>query len=99
MEYTRRVLGIVGVLVCLAPARAVEAAPGTISGSVFGAGGSRLPGARIALMHQDTGQTFSVISGDRGLYRAANLPRGPYRVTASLSGFETKTVFPTRVRM
>ena len=92
MEFFRRFLGALGILICLAPATSAQASIGTISGSVFTVGGSRLPGVRIELRHQDTGQTFSVISGDRGLYLATNLTSGVYELTAALLGFETKVV-------
>ncbi len=92
MAVYRRFAVAFGIMICLAYSTSIEAATGTISGSVFAFGGSRLPGARIELKHQGTGQTFSVISGDRGLYRAAKLPSGVYELIASLSGFESKVL-------
>ncbi len=92
MASFRRFAGAVGIIVGFAFASSAGAATGTISGSVFAVGGSRLPGARIELKRQGTGQTFSVVSGDRGVYRAANLPSGTYEITATLSGFKSKVV-------
>jgi hypothetical protein len=48
----------------------------TVFGTVAATSGVRLPGAVITFERLDCGQTFTVVSGTRGLFRAMNLPAG-----------------------
>ena len=55
-------------------------AQATISGTVFGPGGTRLPGALITLIAQASGEVARVTAGQQGVYRAS--PALAYRSRA-----------------
>ncbi|HXD51545.1 MAG TPA: carboxypeptidase-like regulatory domain-containing protein, partial [Burkholderiales bacterium] len=75
------------LLACAAIASAQsQAANGAIEGTISDAQGGVLPGVTVTVFHIDTGAERSVISNDKGLYRALLLPLGTYRVSAELQG-------------
>lgn len=83
------------VLVALfaAPGLASETAPATLSGSIFAADGSGLPGARVTVLPAVGDQPSAIVaSGQKGLYLARGLPAGTVRVRVELPGFEPRTV-------
>ena len=49
--------------------------------------GGALPGAEVTVTQIDTGMTRFVITGTDGGYVFTNLPVGPYKLAAKLSGF------------
>src|SRR5262249_7481648 len=51
--------------------------------------GAVLPGVEISATQTDTGITRTTISNETGSFILPNLPLGPYRLEASLSGFRT----------
>src|SRR3990167_2905122 len=61
-----------------------------ITGTVTDATGGVLPGVTVTAVHEATGNTFVVVTDERGIYR---IPArvGGYRLTAELSGFTTVT--------
>jgi hypothetical protein len=72
-----------------APAYAQStAANGSIEGSVVDASGGVLPGVTVTISNTDTGTERSVVTNEKGLYRAPLLPLGNYRVVAELQGFK-----------
>jgi len=88
--YFRSVFGV--CLIVLAPALAhAQATTGTISGVITDQSKAVLPGVTITVTHNETGIARSLVSDERGLYRALNLAPGAYAVTAELQGF-TKIV-------
>jgi hypothetical protein len=60
-----------------------------ITGTVKDPSGAVLPGVDIKVTQTDTGITRSTISNETGTYVLANLPLGPYRLEAALTGFRT----------
>ena len=78
-------------LVALAPAGAFAQAGSTaqISGTVTDESGGVLPGVDVTVTQTDTGLTRSAVSDATGGYTLPNLPVGPYRLEASLSGFRS----------
>jgi hypothetical protein len=60
-----------------------------LSGTVVDESGGALPGAEVTVTQTDTGMSRFVISDTEGRYVFTNLPIGPYKVTAKLSGFST----------
>src|SRR5690349_4372674 len=58
-----------------------------ISGTVSDPGGGVLPGVTVIAIQTDTGFRREVVTDEKGLYTMPNLPIGPYRLEASLSGF------------
>jgi len=61
-----------------------------ITGSVTDSTGGVLPGVTVTAVHEATGNTFSTVTDERGIFR---MPAriGAYRVTAELPGFTTVT--------
>src|ERR1041385_3808357 len=60
-----------------------------ISGNVADQSGAVLPGVEVKATQTDTGVSRTSITNETGSYVLSNLPLGPYRVEASLTGFRT----------
>jgi hypothetical protein len=60
-----------------------------ISGTVHDDSGGALPGVDVTMVQADTGVSRSTVTDATGTYVLPNLPVGPYRLRASLSGFKT----------
>jgi iron complex outermembrane receptor protein len=71
---------------------AAQSAQGTIMGFVSGPEKTGLTGASIVFRNSSTGKAYRVISGDRGVYRAAGLLPGTYEVAVELLGFMPKSL-------
>src|SRR3954447_7914273 len=65
-----------------------QGANGAIEGTVSDSSGGVLPGVTVTVTNVDTGAERSVITNEKGLYRAPLLPLGQYRVVAELQGFK-----------
>src|SRR4051812_26950639 len=65
-----------------------QGANGAIEGTVSDSSGGVLPGVTVTITNLDTGAERSVVSNEKGLYRAPLLPLGKYRVVAELQGFK-----------
>ena len=76
---------------CSAAPAAAQSTTGSISGTVSDQSKAVLPGVAINVVNTDTGATRSLVTDADGRFRVLNLPPGPYRLTAELSGF-TKVV-------
>ena len=64
------------------------AANGAIEGTVSDTSGGVLPGVTVTIRNVNTGAERSVITNEKGLYRAPLLPLGTYQVVAELPGFK-----------
>lgn len=62
---------------------------GTIQGSVIDVSGVAVPGAQVTITQKETNTVFQFASNEAGLYFAANLPLGVYRVEVRKEGFRT----------
>ena len=60
-----------------------------ISGSIRDEGGGVLPGVSVTVTQTATGFSRTVVTDAAGAYVLPNLPVGPYRLQATLSGFKT----------
>lgn len=69
--------------------RAQAGSTAQISGTVTDQSGGVLPGVDITVTQTGTGFTRSAVTDDTGGYTLPNLPVGPYRLEAALSGFRT----------
>jgi len=58
-----------------------------ITGTVRDTSGAVLPGVDVSAVQTDTGFRRSVVTEANGLFVLSNLPVGPYRLDAMLSGF------------
>ena len=89
----RRILSFafLGLLVSALVITAVWAQGSTaqISGTVKDQTGAVLPGVEITATQTATGIARTVLSDETGFYTVPNLPVGPYRLEASLTGFRT----------
>ncbi|PYR51771.1 MAG: hypothetical protein DMF95_07925 [Acidobacteria bacterium] len=65
-----------------------QAINGTIEGTVSDSSGGVLPGVMVTITNLDTGAERSVVTNEKGLYRAPLLQLGTYRVIAELQGFK-----------
>jgi hypothetical protein len=76
------------MIVLVVPAGALaQSTTGSISGTVTDQSRGVLPGVAIEVVNADTGFVRTLITDADGRFRALNLPPGPYRVTAELTGF------------
>ena len=82
----QRVLFVLSILCIPLPAWA-QATTGSISGTVTDQSKALLPGVAIEVVNVDTGVSRALVTDADGRFRALNLPPGPYRLTAELSGF------------
>jgi carboxypeptidase family protein len=65
-----------------------QAANGAIEGTITDTSGGVLPGVTMTITNVETGAGRSVVTNEKGLYRAPLLPLGTYRVVAELPGFK-----------
>src|SRR5437899_3437454 len=65
-----------------------QAANGSIEGTVTDSSGAVLPGVTVTVTNLDTGLERTIVTNEKGLYRAPLLPLGTYRVVAELQGFK-----------
>jgi hypothetical protein len=82
-------LWVAALLLALSAAPALaqsQAANGAIEGIVTDSSGGVLPG--VTVTNVETGVDRSVVTNEKGLYRAPLLPIGTYRVVAELQGFK-----------
>ena len=89
----RRVLGslIYGAVALLLASVVLhgQASTAQIAGTVRDESGGVLPGVDVSATQTATGFTRSAVTDENGNYTLTNLPIGPYRLEASLSGFRT----------
>ena len=64
-----------------------QASTAQISGTVRDESGGVLPGVDVTVTQTDTGFSRSAVTDQNGAYALTNLPIGPYRLQAMLSGF------------
>src|SRR5437762_12863694 len=83
------ILSTVLSLALAAPALAQStAANGAIEGTISDSSGGVLPGVTVVIVNTETGVERTVVTNERGIYRAPLLPLGTYRVSAELQGFK-----------
>src|SRR5688500_12456583 len=84
----RVVVVLIGAILALPVAGYAQEA--VLTGSVTDSTGAVLPGVTVTAVNEATGNTFTAVTDDRGLYR---IPArvGAYRMTAEVQGFTTLT--------
>ena len=89
MKRTLRTLCHAAAIALLASAivHAQVGSTAQITGTVRDESGGVLPGVDVSVTQTETGLTRNVVSDENGNYTLTNLPIGPYRLQASLSGF------------
>src|SRR5262249_3490956 len=64
-----------------------QAMNGSIEGTVKDVQGGVLPGVTVTIVNVETGAQRAVVTNTSGLFRAALLPLGKYKLTFELNGF------------
>ncbi len=62
---------------------------GTISGSVSDSSGALIPGVTVTATNTETGVATTTLTNETGTYNFLGLAPGPYRLNATLGGFQT----------
>jgi hypothetical protein len=75
----------------LAPAAEAQVLYGSVVGNVADATGGALPGATVTITHNETKRVREAITDAAGAYRFPTVQTGTYRVTVTLTGFQTFT--------
>ncbi|HSN68914.1 MAG TPA: TonB-dependent receptor, partial [Thermoanaerobaculia bacterium] len=70
---------------------------GSITGTVMDESGGVLPGVTVTATHLERGLARTEVTDAQGKFRFVQLPLGPYKLEASLSGFETQVRNNVRV--
>src|SRR5262244_80936 len=88
---TKRVgIGVlVGLLFVFTGTAVWAQATAQINGTVKDQSGAVLPGVEITATQTDTGFSRTAITDEMGSYILPNLPVGPYKLEAALTGFRT----------
>jgi hypothetical protein len=83
-------VSIVLAIAIVGPAVAIgQVSSGQISGRATDASGGVLPGVTVTATQTETQFTRSTVTNEVGAFTLTSLPVGPYRVEASLQGFQT----------
>jgi hypothetical protein len=64
---------------------------GRVSGVVEDATEANIPGAAVTITNTDTSATLTTTADGAGNFNFPALPRGNYKITASMNGFQTTT--------
>src|SRR5881409_2165485 len=83
---------LAAVVLALPTVSAAQSERGGISGLIADSTKAGLPGVAVTITNTATNQVTNVFSSESGTYSATNLPPGPYRVEASLSGFRNMRI-------
>lgn len=70
---------------------------GRLEGTVMDPQGAAVPGAQVKVSNTQTGQNFSLVTDDRGLWVLPSMPTALYTVTVSQPGFKTVTIENVKV--
>jgi hypothetical protein len=77
---------------CLLLATSSFAQTSGISGTVADPTSALIPGVAVTATNTATGVVSTSLTNDSGTYNFVTLPPGPYKITATLQGFQTATV-------
>jgi len=81
--------GLAALLLSAGTAGAQAGSTAQITGTVRDTSGAVLPGVDVTAVQTDTGFRRSAVTESSGLFVLSNLPIGPYRLEAMLSGFRS----------
>src|SRR6185503_19486369 len=81
--------GLAALLLGASAAVAQVGSTAQITGTVRDSSGAVLPGVDVAAVQTDTGFRRAAVTEASGLFVLSNLPVGPYRLEAMLSGFRS----------
>ena len=89
MSHMRFLLGVVLLLLALAPTTYSQTTFASITGSVTDATGAVVPGATVTATNVETNIKTTVKSNEDGNYTVAQLKQGTYTVRAEAAGFKS----------
>ncbi len=82
-------LALLALLAAFFPGAKLHAQTSTITGTVVDQSGAAIPGAKIQIINQATGDlTREAVSDASGTFRALNLPTATYKVKVTASGMQ-----------
>ena len=87
------------LMTAFAAVLAAQSGNSTIAGNVKDATGAAVPNVKITIANEETGVSLETESNESGLYRAASLVPGVYRVQAEMAGFDKLLRRPIRVEV
>src|SRR5438046_1740700 len=76
------------IVACVSPLLA-QVAAGELTGVVSDPAGAAVPGATITVTNVATNRQRVIVSTRNGVYTAASLPPGDYRIDIELTGFKS----------
>jgi len=89
MDFSKKTVLSVAVIMCLPLSCALAQVSGSISGRIQDTSGASVPAATVTVNNTETGASRSVTTDDAGNYRALSLAVGHYEVRAEKPGFKT----------
>src|SRR5262249_6195299 len=72
---------------------------GSILGTATDSSGAVIAGAEVTVVNLDTGLKKTTVTNNQGIFEILALPRGPYSVTVSFTGFKTWNVERTELTL
>ncbi len=82
-------LALLALLAAFFPGAKLHAQTSTITGTVVDQSGAAIPGAKVQIINQATGDlTREAVSDASGTFRALNLPTATYKVKVTASGMQ-----------
>src|SRR5262245_12083714 len=88
----RTILATISVLVFLACSTSAFAQSSSLSGTVSDPSGALIPGVTITATNAATGVVSTAITNESGTYNFPSIQPGVYKASASLPGFQTRTI-------
>src|SRR5690242_13865348 len=70
---------------------------GRLEGTVSDAQGAAVPGSQVKVVNIQTGQTFNIVTDEKGNWALPSMSTALYRVTITRQGFKTATVDNVKV--
>ncbi|MBP7865386.1 MAG: TonB-dependent receptor [Acidobacteria bacterium] len=84
----RKLLFLIAVVLAIGTPVMAAGERAALSGTVTDESGSIIPGVTVTVTNTDTNQTLECLSNDSGFYSFPTLIIGPYKLEASLDGFQ-----------
>lgn len=86
-----QVLGLLCLMLCLAPNAGAQATTGSVVGRVTDPSNAVVVGAQVTALNQATGVTYEGKSDNNGEFVVSDVPPGTYTVSVAQPSFETAT--------
>src|SRR5665213_3173779 len=87
-QWMSSLLCAVWIMVLFSAGAFAQSDKGTIGGFIKDASGAVVPGARVVLTNEATGEAYQATADTQGHYTVTNLTAGDYSLTAEVKGFK-----------